>query len=44
MIGDVNEQAKESVELIKQEGGEALFKKTDVTKSSDVKSLIDFTQ
>lgn len=43
VIGDVNEQAKETIEMIKQEGAEALFKKTDVTSSSDVKSLIDFT-
>lgn len=42
VIGDVNEQAKETVEMIKQEGAEALFKKTDVTNSSDVKGLIDF--
>jgi len=42
VIGDVNEQANETVEQIKKEGAEALFKKTDVTKSSDLKSLVDF--
>ncbi|MUG47035.1 SDR family NAD(P)-dependent oxidoreductase [Paenibacillus woosongensis] len=42
-IGDVNEQANETVELIQKEGGEAVFFKTDVTNSKDVKSLVEQT-
>ncbi|MGG4553831.1 SDR family NAD(P)-dependent oxidoreductase [Paenibacillus humicus] len=42
-IGDVNEQANETVELIQKEGGEAAFFKTDVTNSKDVKSLVEQT-
>lgn len=42
-IGDVNEQANETVELIQKEGGEAAFFKTDVTNSKEVKSLVEQT-
>ncbi|GIP60849.1 glucose 1-dehydrogenase [Paenibacillus sp. FSL W8-0186] len=42
-IGDVNEQANETVEMIQKEGGEAAFFKTDVTNSKDVKSLVEQT-
>lgn len=33
---------KETVSMIKKEGGEAAFAKADVTKSDDVKQMVDF--
>ncbi|RLL43587.1 SDR family oxidoreductase [Oceanobacillus piezotolerans] len=42
-IGDVDERANETVELIQKEGGEAAFFKTDVTNSEQVKSLVEKT-
>ncbi len=42
VIGDINEAAaSETIELIKREGVEALFVKTDVSHTADVKALID---
>jgi NAD(P)-dependent dehydrogenase (short-subunit alcohol dehydrogenase family) len=42
-IGDIDERAKETVELIQAIGGEALFVKTDVTNSHEVKTLVEKT-
>ncbi|MEK4029251.1 glucose 1-dehydrogenase [Pseudobacillus sp. FSL P4-0506] len=42
-IGDVDDRAKETVELIEKEGGEAVFFKTDVTNSEQLKSLVKQT-
>lgn len=42
-IGDVSAGADETVELIKKEGGEALFVKTDVTKATEVEALVRVT-
>lgn len=42
-IGDVDNRANETVELIQKEGGEAAFFKTDVTNSKEVKSLVEHT-
>lgn len=42
-IGDVSAGASETVELIKKEGGEALFVKTDVTQASSVEALVRAT-
>jgi len=42
-IGDVSAGAGETVELIKKEGGEALFVKTDVTQASSVEALVRAT-
>lgn len=42
VIGNRNEQAgEETVQLIKDAGGKAVFLRTDVTKESDVKALVD---
>lgn len=40
VIGDVNNEANETVRLIKAAGGDALFVPTDVTKSSQVEALV----
>lgn len=42
-IGDVDDRANETVELIQKEGGEAAFFKTDVTNGEEVKSLVEQT-
>lgn len=42
-IGDVSAGAGETVELIKKEGGEALFVKTDVTQATSVEALVRAT-
>lgn len=42
-IGDVDDRANETVELIQNEGGEAAFFKTDVTNAEQVKSLVKQT-
>ena len=42
-IGDVSAGTGETVELIKKEGGEALFVKTDVTQASSVEALVRAT-
>jgi NAD(P)-dependent dehydrogenase (short-subunit alcohol dehydrogenase family) len=42
-IGDISAGAGESVEMIKKEGGEALFVKTDVTEASSVETLVRTT-
>ncbi|WP_055107134.1 SDR family NAD(P)-dependent oxidoreductase [Paenibacillus ihumii] len=42
-IGDVDDRANETVELIQKEGGEAAFFKADVTSSKEVKSLVEQT-
>lgn len=42
-IGDIDERANETVKLIKAEGGEAHFFKTDVTDAEQVEALIDQT-
>lgn len=42
-IGDVDDRANETVELIQKEGGEAVFFKTDVTNGEEVKSLVKQT-
>ncbi|MFJ8415622.1 SDR family NAD(P)-dependent oxidoreductase [Bacillus paramycoides] len=43
IIGDIDERAKETVELVKAEGVQADFKKTNVTDAESVQALIDFT-
>jgi NAD(P)-dependent dehydrogenase (short-subunit alcohol dehydrogenase family) len=44
IVADLNEQSgTETVELIREQNGQAIFKKTNVTVASDVKQLIDFT-
>lgn len=42
-IGDVSEGAGETVELIKKEGGEALFVRTDVVEAAAVEALVKKT-
>jgi len=42
-IGDVDERANETVQLIEAEGGQAEFLKTDVTNPEQVKALIENT-
>ncbi|MGI2749703.1 SDR family NAD(P)-dependent oxidoreductase [Bacillus cytotoxicus] len=42
-IGDIDDRANETVELIQNEGGEAAFFKTDVTNSKEIKSLVEQT-
>lgn len=42
-IGDVDDRALETVELVQQEGGEAVFFKTDVTSPEQLKSLVEKT-
>jgi NAD(P)-dependent dehydrogenase (short-subunit alcohol dehydrogenase family) len=42
-IGDVDDRANETVELIQKEGGEAAFFKTDVTNGEEVKTLVEQT-
>jgi len=42
-IGDVSAGASETVELIKKEGSEALFVKTDVTQATSVEALVRAT-
>jgi NAD(P)-dependent dehydrogenase (short-subunit alcohol dehydrogenase family) len=44
VIGDLNEPArKESVELIKKEGAQALFVKTNISQTADVTALVERT-
>jgi NAD(P)-dependent dehydrogenase (short-subunit alcohol dehydrogenase family) len=43
VIGDIDDRAQETVELVKAEGVEVLFKKTDVTDAESVQALVDFT-
>ncbi|PGL71415.1 SDR family oxidoreductase [Bacillus sp. AFS055030] len=44
VVADFNEElGKEVVDLIKAEGGEALFVKTDVSKFEDIESLVEKT-
>lgn len=44
VIGDLNEMAaQETVELIKKEGAQALFVKTNVSHSADVRALVEKT-
>ena len=43
VIGDVNSAGSETVQTIKQQGGEAVFVETDVSKSSQVENLIAAT-
>jgi NAD(P)-dependent dehydrogenase (short-subunit alcohol dehydrogenase family) len=40
VIGDVDPVGSETVEVIKRDGGEAIFVRTDVSDESDVKNLI----
>lgn len=42
MVADIDEEkGLETVELIKQEGGDAVFAKTDVSKFEEVESLVN---
>ncbi|MCX7278347.1 MAG: SDR family oxidoreductase [Burkholderiales bacterium] len=43
VIGDFDEKAAETASLITQEGGEALFVKTDVSQASSVEALVQAT-
>lgn len=43
VIGDVADAAEETVEMIKEAGGEATFVKTDVTDAADVEKLVKTT-
>jgi NAD(P)-dependent dehydrogenase (short-subunit alcohol dehydrogenase family) len=40
---DFNNEGEETVELIKKSGGDAIFVKTDVSKSEDIKNLVNKT-
>lgn len=40
VIGDVDDRAQETVELIEADGGTAMFVRTDVTSASDVQALV----
>lgn len=40
VIGDVDDRANETVDLITQDGGTAQFVKTDVTPATDVQHLV----
>jgi len=40
VVGDIDPSGRETVEMIKQDGGEALFVPTDVREASDVKNLV----
>jgi glucose 1-dehydrogenase len=41
VVADINEEGgRETVELVKQAGGEALFVRTDVSKSEDVQAMV----
>ncbi|MBG9456007.1 short-chain dehydrogenase [Lysinibacillus sphaericus] len=42
-IGDVDDRAQETVELVQQAGGEAVFFKTDVTSPEQLKLLVEKT-
>ncbi len=44
VVSDLNEQdGKETVELLKKAGGEAIFVRTDVSKPDEMKALVDKT-
>ncbi|MFJ8261968.1 SDR family NAD(P)-dependent oxidoreductase [Rummeliibacillus sp. NPDC094406] len=43
VIGDIDDRAEKTVELVKAEGVQALFKKTDVADAESVQALVDFT-
>jgi NAD(P)-dependent dehydrogenase (short-subunit alcohol dehydrogenase family) len=43
VVGDIDERAKETIELVKAEGVQAEFKKTNVADAESVQALIDFT-
>jgi NAD(P)-dependent dehydrogenase (short-subunit alcohol dehydrogenase family) len=43
VIGDIDERGNETVGLIKEQGGRALFVKTDVSQGEQVKALVDKT-
>lgn len=40
VIGDIDERAKDTVKLIEEVGGKAIFIKTDVTQPEDVQNLV----
>ena len=40
VIGDLSDQGNETVELIKGEGGEALFVRTNVADADEVEALV----
>lgn len=43
-IGDVNEEAvRETLKLVKEAGGEAIFRRTDVSEEADVQKLVSET-
>ncbi|MDY0323971.1 MAG: SDR family NAD(P)-dependent oxidoreductase, partial [Candidatus Carbobacillus sp.] len=42
-IGDIDERSNETVRLIEEEGGQAVFIKTDVSKSDQVADLVKKT-
>jgi NAD(P)-dependent dehydrogenase (short-subunit alcohol dehydrogenase family) len=43
VMGDIDPSGRETVEMIKQDGGEALFVRTDVREASEVKNLVAAT-
>lgn len=43
VIGDVDDRAAETVSMIEEEGGTALFVRTDVTSAADVEALVRTT-
>jgi NAD(P)-dependent dehydrogenase (short-subunit alcohol dehydrogenase family) len=43
VIGDIDDRAEETVELVKAENVQAAFKKTNVIDSESVQALVDFT-
>lgn len=43
VVGDVSDEGQETIDLIKAEGAEGLFVKTNVADSSQVQALVDIT-
>jgi NAD(P)-dependent dehydrogenase (short-subunit alcohol dehydrogenase family) len=43
VVADINKSGEETVENIKNNGGEALFLQTDVSRSEDIKNMISTT-
>lgn len=43
VVGDVSDQGRETIELIKAAGGEGLYVKTNVADATEVRALVDTT-
>jgi NAD(P)-dependent dehydrogenase (short-subunit alcohol dehydrogenase family) len=44
VVADINEAAKETVELIEKQGGKAAYIRTDVSKASDCENMVAFAE